>query len=597
MISISLDTDNVALIFPKRHLGREAFAVYRQATEGAMFNFERKVNLAGIEKVPTIIRRLRDAKMEIELDEPLIAKLREHTAMQWLDLQGARERAAALDEMLAKRGQSLYNFQKVGIDWLAPKTSALLADDMGLGKTVQTICALPANPRLLIVSPAVAKGTWRRELVKWGRDTLRMSILSGRGNFHWPEAGEVVIVNYDILPDVHLTGCKDKQCKGCDPTHLSNTPKGVTLVGDELHLAKSSKAARAKKFRALAQSVRDNGGRTWGLTATPLLNKPPELWAIFQALGLAQVIFGSWKQFQQLFDAGHNGYGTVWGQAAPEVGERIKRGCLRRIKTEVLKDLPAKRVTTIPVDVDKATLKACDALLTKYGGADNISTILESGSIAFDEFSKVRAKLATAKIPALLELVESFEEAEEPLVVFSDHRAPIDTLGEREGWVTITGDTPPEERSQIESDFQGGKYKGVACTIKAGGVAITLTRAANSLFVDQNPTPALNSQAQDRIYRIGQERPVLIQVLTAAHPLDERINELLILKQTLIQGSVEEARERPADANQATVEAEMKATEEAVEAAIAADRARRAGPSTKPEADTGLPELIEDCPF
>ena len=148
-----------------------------------------------------------------------------------------------------------------------------------------------------------------------------------------------------------------------------------------------------------------------------------------------------------------------------------------------------------------------------------------------------------AKIPALLKMVEDFEEQEEPLVVFSAHRAPIDMLGERPGWATITGDTPPDERTRIEDAFQAGRLKGVASTIKAGGVAITLTRAAHALFCDLEWTPALNAQAEDRICRIGQTRGCVITTLAADHPLDERIVELLSSKSQLIDASVDAARE------------------------------------------------------
>jgi SNF2 family DNA or RNA helicase len=156
--------------------------------------------------------------------------------------------------------------------------------------------------------------------------------------------------------------------------------------------------------------------------------------------------------------------------------------------------------------------------------------------------SLVAKALAIAKIPAMLRMVEDFEEQEEPLVVFSAHRAPIDELEKRKGWGVITGDTSPEERSRLEARFQAGDLLGIGCTIRAGGVSITLTRACNALFVDREWTPALNSQAEDRTYRIGQDRPVLITTLVADHPLDLRVTELTTDKQVLIDASVDAAR-------------------------------------------------------
>jgi len=154
----------------------------------------------------------------------------------------------------------------------------------------------------------------------------------------------------------------------------------------------------------------------------------------------------------------------------------------------------------------------------------------------------MRELLAKAKIPAMLNLVEEFEEQEEPLLVFSAHRAPIDTLAQREGWATITGDVSADERQVIAKDFQDGKYKGLAMTIDAGGVALTLTRASQVLFVDRTFTPGLNEQAEDRVFRIGQTRGVIISTLVGDHYLDRRLASILCEKTELIKASVEASR-------------------------------------------------------
>jgi len=104
------------------------------------------------------------------------------------------------------------------------------------------------------------------------------------------------------------------------------------------------------------------------------------------------------------------------------------------------------------------------------------------------------------------------------------------------------GGTPNDERTSIEESFQRGELLGIAATIQAGGVAITLTRSHHALFTDLEWTPALNAQAEDRICRIGQTNGCIITRLQANHVLDERINELLSQKQTLITSSVDAAR-------------------------------------------------------
>lgn len=548
--TIELHQDGAsAVIRAKGWLG-DRFGTFRNAIEGATYRPSDRSNVAPLDKVPAILRRLREAEFVVALDDELKASLEKFTAQQWVDLQGAKERIEVFDAELRKSGRHMFGYQKYGAQWLAIKHGALLADEQGTGKTLQAIAAIPAKSPILVVAPAVAKGVWQREVAKW-RPHLRVRVLQGRGNFAWPEPGEMVVVNYDILPDIHTEACKKRKhklpdgedCKGCAP-FLDACPENLTIIADEAHALKNGKAARTQKFRALGRTARAKAGRTWLLTGTPLMNRPQELWSVYQAGGIAQEAFGTWKGFLALFQGrpAHFG-GYTWGTPSPEVVERMQRVCLRRRREEVMPELPRKRWESLTVEVDRKTLKTCDEVLKRYGGVDKLVKLVESDGLGFEEMSAVRAALAASKIPAMLDVVSNFEEQEEPLVVFSAYRAPIDTLATRPGWAVITGDTAPDERSRIEDAFQAGRLKGVASTIKAGGVAITLTRAAHALFVDLEWTPALNAQAEDRICRIGQTRGCVITTLTAEHPLDERIVELLTNKSQLIDASVDAARE------------------------------------------------------
>lgn len=574
----------------------DKWGAFRQAIEGAIYNKAKNANFATLDKVPGIIVRLREADFPVECDEPLSKALAEHTTQLWNDVQAAKERARAFDAAMGERinpstGKPyyLYPYQYTGITWLSMKFGALLADEMGTGKTLQTIAALPANPAVLVVGPVMAKSVWKLELNRW-RPHLRVSVLAGRQSFRWPKPGEVVITNYDILPEAHTELClrrrKDKktiirgkhnkeclkaqqnifvpalqslalQCEGCLKVseeamacegcagHLLSATKDMVIVADEAHNLKNSKAQRTVRFRGLSNAVRAKGGRVWLLTATPLMNHPVELWSVFQSALIAQEVFGDFKNFLRLFNAkSASEYGGfIFGTPeTEEIAERMQRVMLRRLKKDVLQDMPKLTTKIIPVEIDAKTLKECDAYVQSQGGLDTLVETLDK-SLEFKTMAKVSAALATAKIPAMMELVETYEEQEEPLVVFSAHRAPIDLLGKRPGWKVITGDTSDKERGDIVAAFQAGDLKGVGCTIKAGGVAITLTRACNMVFVDREWNPALNIQARDRINRIGQQRPVLIIVLVANHPLDERVTELNLAKQALSDASVDGARE------------------------------------------------------
>jgi SNF2 family DNA or RNA helicase len=284
---------------------------------------------------------------------------------------------------------------------------------------------------------------------------------------------------------------------------------------------------------------------------------------------------------------------------------------LRRIKAEVLTELPAKTVREIEVNgLSASTKKLCDAAMNALDAAGidlaealRLATSTANTQVAFEALSKARAALATAKLDAAIEMVEAFEDANEPVVVFSAHRAPIDVLGTRAGWAVITGETPADKRTEIEEAFQAGKLKGVACTIKAGGVAITLTKACNALFIDEEWTPALNSQAQDRVYRIGQSRGVVITRLVAAHALDRRIAELLAEKTTIIDGAINAARRGATEVvstvipavDAAAVQADAKRAQDARDT-LAAATAPLAAALVKAEEDIEI-EVSAECPF
>jgi SNF2 family DNA or RNA helicase len=157
----------------------------------------------------------------------------------------------------------------------------------------------------------------------------------------------------------------------------------------------------------------------------------------------------------------------------------------------------------------------------------------------FEEFSKLRAQLAESRIPVLLEVAEEHEETDTPLVVFSSHLKPLNALAERDGWEKITGDTPPRKRQEIVRRFQAGELKGVAASIRAAGIGLTLTRAWKMLFVDMDWVPGMNSQAEDRICRIGQtSHKVEIVRMVSGHTLDQHILDLIAWKIGIINAAI-----------------------------------------------------------
>jgi len=563
MIRITSES-SLVVIRPAVYLGGDKFQSYRTATAGAKYDPARKAQVTVITKLPAIVEKLKAAGFGLDIAPDVRASLGAIVAQVSMDIGATVARADAKDAELAARGRALYPFQKTGMTWLSSRHGALMADEMGLGKTVQTLMALPDLAPVLVVCPAVAKGVWKREAALW-RPEYKVTVLSGRGSFRWPARGEIVVTNYDIL------GVRDDT----DEKEVFDAcPKGLVLVGDEIHVTKNSKALRTKAWRSLAVATQKAGGRVWGLSGTPLLNRGPELWAVLQSLGLASEAFGTWDKFVALMGGSKGKYGYVWPRTPPDpakVGAAIKPVMVRRLRTEVLPDLPTKTYNTVQVDLSKKTAKICDTAwgLVEHAAKDRSGP---DEGLSIGEVSEARAALALAKVDTLLSMVEEFEEAEEPIVVFSAHRAPIDELAKREGWKVITGDTPNAERSAIEASFQRGELKGVGGTVRAAGVAITLTRAHQVIFVDRDWTPALNEQAEDRVCRIGQDRGVIVTDLVGDHALDYRLYEVLARKTALIQTTVEQGRQMVP-----TIVNRQKTIEELIEASsLGAPEAKKA---------------------
>lgn len=398
------------------------------------------------------------------------------------------------------------------------------------GKTLQVLAAVPEGVRMIVVCPAAVKAVWAREAARF-RPELDVSVCKGRGSFRWPEPGEIVILNFELLPEIVPEGC----------------PRDLVLVSDESHAFKSFKAIRTQRFRALGKAVRERGGKTWLLTGTPLTNRPPDLWGVLQAAGLAEATFGSWPFFAECF-GGYQQYVTatqkvwVWGTPrSEEVAGRLRAVSLRRHKADVLTDLPAKRYEVLTeTELRARDRKALDRVWAEIEAA-GLGADEETGKKklpAFERMSEARAIIARAKLPLLDAIVEAHEDAQEPLVVFSAHKAPVEEIGRRPGWGLLTGDVSAEERAVLVNDFQIGKLKGLACTIQAAGVGLTMTAASHVVFVDLDWTPALNAQAEDRLHRIGQTQPVLVTVLSIDHPLEARIIELCTWKKGIFEATV-----------------------------------------------------------
>jgi SNF2 family DNA or RNA helicase len=406
-----------------------------------------------------------------------------------------------------------YPFQERGIEFLRSRVSAMLLDDMGLGKTMQALLAAPLGSPILVVCPKVARGVWAAEARKFRSDIKEIHTIKAKGTFRWPGPRELVICTYEMLPE---------------SWRIQVPPNGVVLIIDEGHNVRTSGTDRHKRVAAIREEVTSRKGRAYLLTATPLENRPPDLWNLAVLMGLEREAFGSRANFRTMF--AYEG-ARQWGTPLPEAAQALRQIAIRRVKADVQSEIPAKVIQTVPVEV---TLSRGDT--TVIDEAEK--WLLDAGRhLGFDQIMAARALLAKAKIPALHELLDDLEAVGEPIVVFSCHLAPIESLSRRPGWGIITGAT--NDRQRIQDLFQAGKLLGIGGTIGAMGTALTLTAAQHVVFVDREWNPSRNNQAEDRAVRIGQKNVVTIHRMVAENSLDQLVEEIISSKTVSIEGSID----------------------------------------------------------
>ena len=424
-----------------------------------------------------------------------------------------------------------YPYQLQGIQFLQDRHAALLADAPRLGKTCMVLnAALQVSKKapVLVCGPAIARGTWERECATW-RPDLRVRRIEHRGEFRFPRAGELVVSSYELTP-----------ASFCD----QDIEPGTILVGDEIQRCSYITAGRTQKMEQLCFATRRRGGRVWLLSATPIENNPIQMWNVIGLLSSQQLCFGSYSGFLESFQGRPGGRGIVWGLPLPCVPEQLARVMLRRTRAEVSPQLQRNTVQIIPVPLSSDATRLSDASLRAI--AKRGLTLSEASRLAnthayatrpawISTISRTKSAIAVSKLPYALQLIENYEAAGEPFVVFSASRGVVDAIGKRPGWGTITGDSSPRRREDVQQQFREGRILGVAATIQAGGTAIDLSTACALLFVDLTWDPGSVQQAAERIQGPRQSRPTTTMFLQSYHPLEAHLWDLAAVKAEIIR--------------------------------------------------------------
>ncbi|MBT9258178.1 MAG: DEAD/DEAH box helicase [Clostridiales bacterium] len=478
----------------------------------------------------------------------------------------AASRATDADiDVPAPEGLDYLPYQRAGIAFAKERHGVLIADEMGLGKTIQAIGLINATPSIrhvVIICPASLKLNWRRELERWLVRPLSVGIADSR---NWPET-DVVIVNYDIVHIHH------------DPLRAREWD---LLVADEAHYLKSGNRARRALY-VLGGSGGKNARkispipakRRVFLTGTPLLNRPIELWPLVHALD-PDHWSSFWHYAKRYCNAHHNGYGWDFSGAShlEELQERLRTTVMiRRLKRDVLTELPAKRRQIIELPANGASdairqereawsriedqladlqvevelAKASDHEEDYRAAVERLRTATRA---AFTEIARLRHQTALAKLPQVLDFLDNILEEDSKVVVFAHHHDVIRGIADHFGnaAVSLTGETPLPERQAAVDRFQSDPSCRVFVgNIQAAGVGLTLTAASHVVFAELDWVPGNITQAEDRCHRIGQRDSVLVQHLVLEGSLDATMAKRLVAKQEVLDAALDrEAAQEP----------------------------------------------------
>lgn len=437
----------------------------------------------------------------------------------------------------------LRDYQVYGFQWMKTlahyRFKGILADDMGLGKTLQSIAFLVSvmaemraqGRPALVIAPASLVYNWRSELQKFapqlrvviadGSSTDRARVLQDAANM------DVIITSYPLLR-------KDLKLYAPHSFH--------TLILDEAQAFKNHTTQTAQAVKAIQATYR------FALTGTPIENRLEELWSIFDAV--FPELFGSKKAFHEL--------------PRETVAKRVRPFLLRRVKSDVLKELPEKIETLQTSELLPEQKKLYLAYLAQLQ-QETMKHVLEK------DLHKNRIKIlagltrlrqlcchpalfvegyqgSSGKFEQLFEIIEEGRDAGKRMLVYSQFTEMLGLirreLGEREvPYFYLDGQTPPSERVELCNRFNDGERDLFLISLKAGGTGLNLTGADTVILYDLWWNPAVEQQAADRAHRIGQKNVVQVIRLATQGTVEEKMFELQQRKKHLIEEVIQPGHE------------------------------------------------------
>ena len=442
----------------------------------------------------------------------------------------------------------LRDYQREGYNWLARLAhwgvGGCLADDMGLGKTVQSLAIIlkhAGDGPSMVVTPTSVSANWLGEINRFtptlkiqqliGRD--RKEIIAGLGPF------DVLITTYTLLQQEE---------------ELLSTVNWQTVILDEAQAIKNSATKRSRAAMSLKSRFR------LITTGTPIENHLGELWNLFHFINPG--LLGTLASFNERFAMPIERYQDR--DARLKLKKLIRPFILRRIKSQVLEELPSRTEITLEVEMSSEEMhlyeairqRAIDALENSGGGKGRPLHILAEimrlrQACCNPRLIDPRSTMPSAKLGLFSSTLDDLIASRHKVLVFSQfitHLSIIRQLLDEKGipYQYLDGTTSAKLRKQRVDDFQAGIGDVFLISLKAGGLGLNLTAADYVVHMDTWWNPAIEDQASDRAHRIGQTRPVTIYRLVCKNTIEEKIVKLhqdkRALAGNLLEGSDLSAR-------------------------------------------------------
>ena len=409
-------------------------------------------------------------------------------------------------------------FQEEGLAFLLRTDRCLLADEMGLGKTVQALALLShtGGYPVLVVAPAHLMRNWESEIARFLRkpdgSNVAVHVMKGLKPYALPPA-DMYLMHYLLL-----RGWKEALPEFSFETVLFDEIQELRHSGTEKYSAASLLAADA--------------GRIVGLSGTPIYNRGAEIWNVVNILDYH--FLGDYDSFTREWCYG---YGNQIVAKPELLGEHLRREglMLRRVKQDVLSDLPPKRRLVMTIDSDDAAYRRCMRPMLEKLRRLKRDTEMSASVRALMELEVEqgeRQATGIAKAPYVAQFVRGLLEAGEKVLLFTHHHQVVD-LYKRElrGFIPafITGRETTAQKERSVERFMSGRTNLCCISLRAAS-GLNLQRASCVVFGELDWSPAVHSQAEDRAHRMGQQDSILCYYLVSSGGSDQDMQDALGLK-------------------------------------------------------------------